>query len=234
MCRRHLGSWWLCSRNRKRSACPNISSPWWKPKLRRLGESSSGLCERILWCGHSLHQEAGGHREVSPVTCEFGKQLQVTGKITEWERKVNNAVSRELCIQNTYAFHKTTERAVCLIYRQGDGAQELWKHFGPGNLLVWILPGNILVMLTVSSQRIQLKASGCSISDIPCCRVLLWWEVSQKEHLENSSVASLSEEKFRKAFSANDMPLYSSRACCVQVYPVVTERQKTQRAPDGH
>lgn len=45
----------------------------------------------------------------------------MTGKITEWERKVNNAVSRELCIQNTYAF----ERAVCLVYRQGDGVQEL-------------------------------------------------------------------------------------------------------------
>lgn len=78
--------------------------------------------------------------------------------MTEQERGVNNHAF--LFIRKPFTFHNTAEHAVCLICRQGNGAQGLWKPFGTGDLLVWIQPGKVLAVLTANDWGMRWKLLG--------------------------------------------------------------------------
>lgn len=110
--------------------------------------------------------------------------------MTEREREVNNHA-----ISVSFTCHNATEQAICLICSQGrstsglEAIQDRWstslittrQHFSCGN----------------SQQlRDEVKFSGCSNAAILCCRLLFWWEVSQKEHLENNGMAFYTGKPF--------------------------------------
>lgn len=65
-----------------------------------------------------------------------------------------------LFIQKSITSHNTTNHAICLIHRKGNGAQGLWQPHRTGDLQVWIQPGNILAVLTASDWGMQWKLLG--------------------------------------------------------------------------